>query len=94
MMRIHDTNRLGMIQSYQKMGQMIPEKNNIQKKQQKDQVEISSQGQEKLKQIREDHVNRQERLIELKQQVELGSYKVDSGKVAEKLLSYLKNTQR
>lgn len=88
-MRIQDVNRIGALQSYQKMGQKSLEKN-IQRTHQKDQVEISSQGQERLKQVRGEQPTREERISQLKQQLSTGTYQVDSSQIAEKILSYWK----
>lgn len=90
-MRIQDTNRLGMIQSYQKMGQKLPEKQ-TEKPPKHDQVQISSQAQEKLRQIQSEQTGREERIQQLKEHVDKGNYPFDSDKLADRLLSLWKKS--
>jgi len=56
----------------------------------KDEVQISSEAQEMLESSRAESSERAERVKELKHAVQTGTYHVEAGKLAEKLLPYLK----
>jgi negative regulator of flagellin synthesis FlgM len=53
-------------------------------------VKISSRGREISQAMMSEQAQRQNRLQELKQQISDGTYKVDSGKVAEKMIEFWK----
>lgn len=54
-------------------------------------VNISSRGREISKAMKSEQVQQQSRVQELKQQIAAGTYKVDSSKVAEKMVDFWKN---
>ena len=87
-MKINETNRIGAYNNYQK--QMDQRVDSANKKKQKDIVEISAEAKEMLSTSQSNSPERQKRIEELKQSVSAGTYKVDAGKIADKLLPYLK----
>ncbi|CAM3349195.1 flagellar biosynthesis anti-sigma factor FlgM [Paenibacillus lupini] len=87
-MKINETNRIGAYNNYQK--QMDQRVDSANKKKQKDIVEISAEAKEMLSTSQTNSPERQKRIEELKQSVSAGTYKVDAGKIADKLLPYLK----
>jgi flagellar biosynthesis anti-sigma factor FlgM len=90
-MKINETNRIGAYNYYQKqMDQRIDGAN---KKKQKDIVEISPEAKEMLSTSQTNSPERQRRIEELKQSISAGTYKVDVGKIADKLLPYLKGDE-
>lgn len=87
-MKINETGRVGAVNSYQKQnGQHI---NATNKKKQTDQVQISSEAKELQSMNLAQSSERAAKLNSLKQQVQTGTYRVEAGKIAEKLLPYLK----
>ncbi|RJG24843.1 flagellar biosynthesis anti-sigma factor FlgM [Paenibacillus thiaminolyticus] len=83
-MKINETQRVGAIQYYQK--QQSAERIS-QKSSRKDEVTISTEAKEMLDaQNRVNNPTRQERIAELKQAVQTGTYHVAGDKIAEKLL--------
>lgn len=78
-MKINDFSRLQAYQSYKNQVNKAPQQD-VNKKVQVDKVEFSPAAQEKIS------VEREKRIEELKKQIESGTYKVDSKKIAEKLL--------
>ena len=79
-MKINDVNRIQGLQSY-KNTINITQKQDLTKKIQVDKVEFSQAAQEKIS------VEKEQRIQALKEQIQNGTYKVDSEKIAEKLLS-------
>lgn len=87
-MKINETGRVGAVNSYQKHnGQHI---NATNKKKQTDQVQISSEAKELQSMNLAQSSEHAAKLNSLKQQVQTGTYRVEAGKIAEKLLPYLK----
>ncbi|WNR44689.1 flagellar biosynthesis anti-sigma factor FlgM [Paenibacillus roseipurpureus] len=89
-MKINDNGRIGAVNPYKKSGDATFTQAPGKKGKAKDQVEISAQAKELLgaQGIRtEEHSTRIE---QLKSSVASGTYHVDAGKIAEKLLPYLK----
>lgn len=76
-------NRIGAVQAYQKVSEQAKQEAN--KKPQYDQVEISSQAQQQIQK------DKDARIEQLKNQIANGTYKVDSEKIAEKLLAFYKS---
>jgi negative regulator of flagellin synthesis FlgM len=76
-------NRVGAVQAYQKASEQ-PKKQQSQTRAQYDQVEISSQAQQQIQK------DKDAKIEQLKNQIANGTYKVDSEKIAEKLLAFYK----
>jgi len=90
-MRIHEPNRAGMINAYNKANKSQLSKE-AKRSMGKDEVKISDQALElqKLESDTEVTPARKEKIKELKQQIEQGTYHVPSEKIAEKFLSFWK----
>lgn len=80
-MKINDFNRMNALQYYQKQSQK-PSPAEPTKKMQFDKLELSDAAKEKL------NAEREAKIQTLKEQIQAGTYTVDSEKIAEKLLSY------
>ncbi|PLS01441.1 flagellar biosynthesis anti-sigma factor FlgM [Neobacillus cucumis] len=78
-MKINDVSRLQGLQSYKNSISKV--QNQEIKKAQVDKVEFSQAAQEKIS------VDKEKRIQALKEQIQNGTYKVDSEKIADKLLS-------
>jgi negative regulator of flagellin synthesis FlgM len=65
-------------------------KTNTNKSSSGDVVDISTSGQEIYQAMKSDQADRQKRIEQLKQQISAGTYKVDSQKVAEKMIDFWK----
>lgn len=90
-MKINETGRLGAINNYQRQVDTY-RKDADNKTRRKDEVSISTEGMEMLKaQGNVQESARAERIAELKSQVSSGTYHVDAGKLAEKLVPYFKS---
>ncbi|MED4911315.1 flagellar biosynthesis anti-sigma factor FlgM [Brevibacillus centrosporus] len=87
-MRINEPNRVGMINAYNKTGNAhVGKTGKIPMG--KDEVNISTEALEMLKQVEDpDSPQRREKVDQLKKQVEEGTYRVSSDKIAEKFLSF------
>ncbi|WP_136607143.1 flagellar biosynthesis anti-sigma factor FlgM [Paenibacillus dokdonensis] len=90
-MKINDTGRVGGVNPYQRnMETQRQEAKKMERR--KDEVSISSEAIEMLEaQERSTDPERIQRIQDLKQQVSSGTYHVDSGKIAEKLMPYFKS---
>lgn len=89
-MRINEPNRIGMINAYNKSGN-TPVGKSSKIPMGKDKVDISTEALEMQKQVEDPNSpQRKEKVDQLKKQVEEGSYRVSSEKIAEKLLSFWK----
>ncbi|WP_342404954.1 flagellar biosynthesis anti-sigma factor FlgM [Brevibacillus sp. FSL K6-2834] len=87
-MRINEPNRTGMIKAYNNTGK-APAAKNGRIPMGKDEVNISNEALEMLKQVEDPQSpERREKVNNLKKQVEEGTYKVPSDKIAEKFLSF------
>ncbi|RCX19085.1 FlgM family anti-sigma-28 factor [Fontibacillus phaseoli] len=90
-MKINDTGRIGAINNYQRQIES-QHKDSDNKTRRKDEVSISTEGMELLKaQESTQDPARAGRIEELKSQVSSGTYHVDAGKLADKLLPYFKS---
>jgi len=90
-MKINDTGRVGAINNYQRQYESQNTGLNN-KSRRKDELSISTEGMELLKaQENSQTPERMKRIEELKEQVSTGTYHVDAGKLAEKLLPYFKS---
>lgn len=89
-MRINEPNRAGMINAYNKTG-AAPVGKSGKIPMGKDEVKISTEALEMLKQVEDPNApERREKVEQLKKQVEEGTYRVSSEKIAEKFLSFWK----
>ncbi|MHC0038124.1 flagellar biosynthesis anti-sigma factor FlgM [Pseudoneobacillus sp. C159] len=59
-----------------------------------DDVKISTLGREISQTMMSEQTQRQNRIQELKQQIESGTYKVDSSKIADKMLDFWKSNSK
>ncbi|TCS83323.1 flagellar biosynthesis anti-sigma factor FlgM [Tepidibacillus fermentans] len=85
-MRINDINRIQGINQYQKMNQ---KKEEIKKtEQKKDQILISEEAKELLEKSKD--LTRREKIDQIKEQIQNGTYMIDPKKVADKILDWLK----
>ncbi|MCA0757549.1 flagellar biosynthesis anti-sigma factor FlgM [Paenibacillus sp. N4] len=87
-MKINETNRIGAHNPYQKQHEARLSQSN--KPRQKDEVQISAAAKEMLNSSQTQGTERSKQIEKLKQQVASGTYHVEAGKIAEKLLPYLK----
>lgn len=87
-MRINDMNS-GLI-TYQNQQNRSNIKDITKKPSASAEVKISSRGREISQAMMSEQAQRQKRVQELKQQVTDGNYRVDSSKVAEKLIGFWK----
>ncbi|MDR6553611.1 flagellar biosynthesis anti-sigma factor FlgM [Paenibacillus qinlingensis] len=89
-MKINDNGRIGAVNSYKKTGDASYTQALGKKGKAKDQVEISAEAKELLgaQGIRTEEQS--VRIEQLKSSVASGTYHVDAGKIAAKLLPYLK----
>jgi negative regulator of flagellin synthesis FlgM len=86
-MKINDTQRVGALNPY-KSAQGTKSVGGTGRKGKVDEVRISPEAKELLgAQNSEEH---RKRIEDLKQSVSTGTYRVEAGKIAEKLLPYLK----
>ncbi|QHT63453.1 flagellar biosynthesis anti-sigma factor FlgM [Paenibacillus lycopersici] len=91
-MKINQSQRIGAVNPYQK--QNDPQTEGLSRKRKKDEVQISAEAQEMLSTSRANDPERTKRIDELKDSVRSGTYHVESGKIAEKLLPYLKKNNQ
>jgi negative regulator of flagellin synthesis FlgM len=87
-MKINETNRIGATNPYQKHNEARIASTS--KARQKDEVQISAAAKEMLTTSQSQGAERTKQLEQLKQSVASGTYHVEAGKIAEKLLPYLK----
>lgn len=89
-MKINETQRLGAVNPYRNKSDLRAAQTS--NKQKRDDVQISSEAMEMLQSQNVENAKspeRQRQIDELKNQVSTGTYHVESGKLAEKLLPYL-----
>lgn len=89
-MKINESGRLSSLQAYRAGAQSKEMKTQAGKGMQKDNVRISPEAKQLLEAQRTGESSRTERIEELKQSVQAGTYRVSAEKLAEKLLPYLK----
>lgn len=88
-MKINDSNRInGVSKTYQVQNEY--RKDDSRKARIKDEVQISQTAQKMLNSSRAEHPERAAYINQLKESVQTGTYHVEAGKIAEKLLPYLK----
>ncbi|RIX47293.1 flagellar biosynthesis anti-sigma factor FlgM [Paenibacillus nanensis] len=90
-MKINESNRIGATNPYAKQNELRAE--TAKKAKKKDEVQISAAAQEMLTTSKLNSSERAERINQLKQSVASGTYHVDAGKIAEKLLPFLTNNR-
>ncbi|GAA4718652.1 flagellar biosynthesis anti-sigma factor FlgM [Brevibacillus fulvus] len=91
-MRVNEPNRPNFVNNYNKVAKAYSAQDQ-KKSMGKDEVQISSEGLELLKQGEEaDAAERKEKVNELKKQIEQGTYHVPSDKIAEKFLAFWKKS--
>lgn len=90
-MRIHEPNRTGMIQAYNNKTGTASVSNKGKMAMGKDEVKISTEAMEMLKQVEDPNAPaRREKVEQLRKQVQEGTYHVPSEKIADKFLSFWK----
>ena len=90
-MKINEVNRInGVANAYQKQSDLHA--NRSAKAKRKDEVQISEMAKEMLTTSKMNEAGRSQRIDQLKQSVATGTYHVEAGKIAEKLLPFLKET--
>lgn len=87
-MKINETNRIGALNPYKKQAEHRA--GGTGKAKQKDEVQISAVAKEMLTTSKTSGADRTEHIAQLKSSVASGTYHVEAGKIAEKLLPYLK----
>ena len=87
-MKINETQRIGAYRTYQQQSEARG--NQASGKRRKDEVQFSAEAMELLGAQRTDDPNRAQRIESLKQEVRTGTYKVDAGELAEKLLPFFR----
>ncbi|WP_139996957.1 flagellar biosynthesis anti-sigma factor FlgM [Paenibacillus paridis] len=90
-MKINETNQINRLNSYQKQNEARV--SGTSKARQKDEVQISAAAKEMLTTSQMTSAERTQQIEQLKSSVASGTYHVEAGKIAEKLLPYLKNNQ-
>ncbi|SEN64506.1 flagellar biosynthesis anti-sigma factor FlgM [Paenibacillus sp. OV219] len=88
-MKINQTHRINAVNPYQKQNDL--QAGTASRKRKTDEVQISAEAQEMLSVSRVSNTDRSQLIDNLKQSVSSGTYHVESGKIAEKLLPFLKN---
>ncbi|TXK80954.1 flagellar biosynthesis anti-sigma factor FlgM [Paenibacillus sp. N3.4] len=90
-MKINENQRIGAVNPYKKAGDANLAQAAGKKNKPKDQVEISAEAKELLGALGTARTEEKtQRIEELKSSVATGTYQVDAGKLAEKILPYLK----
>lgn len=93
-MKINDTGRIGGVNPYQRNIE-TPRQEAQKPARRKDEVSISSEAIEMLEaQESSSDPERVKKLEDLKQQIASGTYQVDAGKLADKLMPYFKQFPR
>ncbi|WP_238357706.1 flagellar biosynthesis anti-sigma factor FlgM [Cohnella zeiphila] len=87
-MKINDTQRIGMYKSYSPTTDTRVRTGSSGSR--RDQLQISEEAKELLGAQGKSDAERADKIESLKSQVKSGTYFVDAGKIAEKLLPYLK----
>lgn len=87
-MKINETQRIGAYRTQQQHSE--PRTNQSSVKRRKDEVQFSAEAMELLSANRAEDPGRAKRIESLKHEVSSGTYKVDAGKLAEKLLPFVR----
>ena len=91
-MKINHTQRINAVNPYQKQNDQ--QTAGLSRKRKTDEVQISAEAQGLLSDSRVNDPERAKRIDDLKNSVSSGTYHVESGKIAEKLMPYFKNTKQ
>ncbi|MBM7566482.1 flagellar biosynthesis anti-sigma factor FlgM [Paenibacillus sacheonensis] len=91
-MKINHTQRINAVNPYQKQNDQ--QTAGLSRKRKTDEVQISAEAQGLLSDSRVNDPERAKRIDDLKSSVGSGTYHVESGKIAEKLLPYFKNSKQ
>jgi len=86
--KINDTQRIGAYRTYQQQSDVRASQ--AQGKRRKDEVQFSAEAMELLGAQKTEDPNRAQRIETLKKEVSTGTYHVDAGKLAEKLLPFVR----
>jgi negative regulator of flagellin synthesis FlgM len=86
--KINDSQRIGAYRTYQQQSEART--NQASGKRRKDEVQFSAEAMELLSAQRADDPNRAQRIETLKKEVSSGTYEVDAGELAEKLLPFVR----
>ncbi|RAP73939.1 flagellar biosynthesis anti-sigma factor FlgM [Paenibacillus montanisoli] len=92
-MKINQSHRINAVNPYQKQSEQQPT-GATDRKRKTDEVQISAEAQEMLSSSRVNSADRAKRIDDLKKSVSSGTYHVESGKIAEKLLPFLNNNDK
>lgn len=84
-MKVNDVNRIQGINKYQQFGKQNEDQNLKQSKSRKDQVSISDEAKALLEQSKGSDTS-SDKINQLKEEVNNGTYKVDSYKVADSMI--------
>ncbi|MFX3631591.1 MAG: flagellar biosynthesis anti-sigma factor FlgM [Candidatus Pristimantibacillus sp.] len=87
-MKINESQRISALNHYQKLNESRT--TGMNQKRQTDAVQISAEAKEMLSSSQTTSAERAAHIEQLKQSVATGTYHVDAGKIAEKLLPYIK----
>lgn len=93
MLKINDIQHIGAVNAYKKDAN-FKQTGAHKKEMKKDEVQISSEAKELLGAQDAQEASRSQKIEELKKSVASGTYHVESGKIAEKMLPYLGNPQK
>lgn len=88
-MKLNEIGRIAGIQKYASGSSQRSEQASAPRR--KDEVSISPEAKELLESERMNQAERAQKLSELKDSVSTGTYYVDAGRIADKLLPYLKS---
>jgi negative regulator of flagellin synthesis FlgM len=89
-MKIQGNQRMNGINPYQKLNPPIQDKTKGTPSLGKDEVQISTEAKELLQFSKSDGASREARVQDIKTQVQAGTYRVDSDKIAEKMYGQIK----
>jgi negative regulator of flagellin synthesis FlgM len=87
-LKINDVGRIGMTNPYHKQSEQREAR--TERKKQTDNIQISKEAQDMHSIENQSQQERVNQIANLKEQVQTGTYFVDAGKLAEKLLPFLK----
>lgn len=89
MMKVERGNVINFVNAYNKNSAKINKSNDVNKV--GDKVEISKLGKQLSEYQNDIRVNREEKIKEIRESIEKGTYKADGKKIASKMLEEMKN---